>query len=102
MVTPAARPLLVSLIVVLAGCGGSDSGGGGAPAQTWVTDPAPVVATAIPLVDTSMPDHVVGTGTAGSVTAAALQSAMNAGGVIAFDSGGANVTITLTSQLEVP
>ncbi len=52
-------------------------------------------------MDTSSPDHVVGTGTAASCTEDALQSAVSMGGVITFDCGG-DTTITITTTIDVP
>jgi hypothetical protein len=52
-----------------------------------------------PLVDVSTPTAVVGDGTSGSCTAAALQQAASGGGTIVFDCGAAPVTITVTSQI---
>ncbi len=54
------------------------------------------------LVDTSAPDHVVGTGTAASCTFAALQAAVGAGGVITFACGPGVVTIPVTATLDLP
>ena len=52
-------------------------------------------------VDVSHPDHVVGTGTAASCTAQAFTQAVALGGVITFDCGPDQVTITLTSPAKV-
>lgn len=100
-------PLLL-LAFALCGClpddgdEGSSGGGGGSPGASWITDPAPVTGSNLPLADVSSPTHVIGTGSAGSVTLAALQTAMTAGGTIVFNSGGAPVTLHLTAQLNVP
>ena len=53
-------------------------------------------------VDTSAPDHVVGTGTPESCTAAALKAAVSQGGIITFDCGPGLVTIKLTEALTPP
>jgi hypothetical protein len=50
---------------------------------------------------TSNPATVVGTGTAGSCTFSALQSAVATGGVITFNCGSAPATIQITSTLNV-
>ena len=47
----------------------------------------------------SNPTHVIGTGTPGSCTSAALASAVRGGGVITFNCGPSPVTIELTSTL---
>lgn len=52
-------------------------------------------------VDTSDPDHVVGTGTPGSCTSAAVVAAVAQGGVITFDCGSAPVTIAMTATAKV-
>jgi hypothetical protein len=46
--------------------------------------------------------HVVGTGTPESVTAAALQHALESGGYITFDTGGKAVTIPVDATLNLP
>ncbi|MCP4132755.1 MAG: hypothetical protein GY754_17450 [bacterium] len=57
---------------------------------------------AIQAVDVSSPDNTVGSGTSGSCTEAALQTALDAGGTVVFSCGSSPVTITLTSPLIVP
>jgi hypothetical protein len=52
-------------------------------------------------VATSHPDHVIGTGTPGSCTSAAVVTAVAAGGVITFDCGSRPVTITMTATAKV-
>jgi hypothetical protein len=52
--------------------------------------------------DTSRPTTVVGSGTAASCTFTQLKAAVTKGGVITFDCGGAPVTISVTSTLNVP
>jgi hypothetical protein len=52
-------------------------------------------------VNTSHPDHVIGTGTPASCTSAALVKAVAAGGVITFKCGPAPVTITMTGTAKV-
>jgi hypothetical protein len=52
-------------------------------------------------VDTSYPDHVVGTGSPASCTSAKVLAAIAAGGVITFDCGSAPVTITLIATAKI-
>jgi hypothetical protein len=61
--------------------------------------PAAVCEAPIGLVDTSAPDHVVGTGAPASCTHEALAAAVGAGGVIAFDCGPSETTIAVTEAL---
>jgi len=63
--------------------------------------PPAVCAAPLALVDTSTPDHLVGTGTPASCTEAELQAAVTAGGTIRFDCGG-EATIAVTQAIEVP
>lgn len=53
------------------------------------------------LVDTSRPDHVVGTGSPASCTSAAVVAAVAAGGVVTFDCGPAPVTIPMARTAKV-
>jgi hypothetical protein len=53
-------------------------------------------------VDTSHPDHVIGSGTPASCTQAAVVAAVAAGGVITFSCGQNPVTITMTALATVP
>ncbi len=52
-------------------------------------------------VDTSKPDHVVGTGTPASCTSAAFVTAVAKGGIITFNCGPNPVKITLTATAKV-
>lgn len=52
-------------------------------------------------VDTSKPDHVIGTGTPASCTSAAVVKAVAAGGIITFNCGPAPATITMTATAKV-
>ena len=52
-------------------------------------------------VDTSHPDHVIGTGTPAGCTSAAVVQAVAEGGVITFDCGPQPVTITMTATAKV-
>lgn len=63
--------------------------------------PAGTCGAPIAPVDTSHPDHVVGTGTAASCTATALAAAVAMGGVITFRCGG-DVTIAVSRTIDVP
>src|SRR5262245_34240434 len=110
------RKLLLCLALV--GCGGDDGGapaidgGDDAPDGTVITDfgdpgnPSGSCAAGVPsrgqLVDTSTPTAVIGDGTAASCTAADLQAAITAGGVITFDCGPDVATIAVTETLVVP
>jgi hypothetical protein len=88
---------------------GSGTTGGGSTGSTGGTDsdtggPAPGVVCEPPigLVDTSAPDHVVGSGTPESCNEAALRGAVTAGGTITFDCGAQPHTISITQTLELP
>jgi hypothetical protein len=52
-------------------------------------------------VDTSHPNHVIGTGTPASCTSKALVSAVAAGGIITFNCGPSPVTITMAATAKV-
>jgi len=52
-------------------------------------------------VNTSQPDHVIGTGTPASCTSAAVVKAVAEGGVITFRCGPKPVTITMTATAKV-
>jgi hypothetical protein len=52
-------------------------------------------------VDTSHPDHVIGSGTPAGCTSAAVVRAVAAGGVITFDCGPAPVTIPMAATAKV-
>ena len=69
---------------------------GGAPVDGG--DPLPIEAQP---VDTSRPDVVVGTGTPGSCTSAAVVAAVAQGGIITFDCGPDPVTITMQTTAKV-
>lgn len=99
------RTALIGLFagVGLVACGNSgsaddDDDGNGADATVPPPPPPAVCDDPPPLVDTSAPAHVVGDGTAGSCTPAALEAAVAAGGTIAFACGGP-ATITLARAL---
>ena len=97
--------------------GGPDGGGdpngpgldGGAGADTSVSFdgsvpelPAGKCVSPVVLVDVTSPTTVVGTGTPGSCSEAVLRAAVTAGGVITFNCGAAEHTITVTSPLAAP
>jgi hypothetical protein len=97
----------VAAALIIAGCSGDDAPTGpDGPAFDPIDHPEdgppagnpdghiPVPAAAMP-ADVSRPDHVIGTGTPESCTAAAFRTAVAAGGVIVFDGGDEPFTITL-------
>jgi hypothetical protein len=53
------------------------------------------------LEDVSNPDHIIGNGTAESVTAEAFIEAVAQGGTIVFDTGGEQVTLTLDEPAKI-
>jgi hypothetical protein len=82
--------------------------GPGTPAWARAVDPAagnPAGTAAVPpegrAVDTTHPDHVVGTGTPASCTSAAVVAAVALGGIITFDCGPDPVTIAMTATAKV-
>ncbi len=86
-----------------ASSGGGSSAGttgtGGTAGTAGVTGDPPGTCEAPALVDTSSPDHVIGDGTPGSCTAAALQAAADLGGAITFDCGPDPLTIMVSSTV---
>jgi hypothetical protein len=109
--------LVVIAAVVCGACGGGGGGGssttsgasanpdphtdpnaGPAAGYALGSYPVPVAAQA---EDVSSPDHVVGSGTAESCTAAAFIQAVAQGGRIVFNCGADPVTITLSSPAKV-
>ncbi len=85
---------LAGALIVAASC--SSEGGGG---TTFDGGPPPATCDAPDLYDVSSPTTVVGDGTPSSCTAAALQAAADAGGVIVFDCGASPTTITVSSPI---
>ena len=75
---------------------------GGAPLAAGNPDGHAAVPSAGQAVDTSHPDHVIGSGTPASCTSAAVVAAVAAGGVITFNCGPGPVTITMTATATVP
>ncbi len=93
------------LAVALLACGRSSGGDDDAPSD-GSTDapplpPAKCVAP-IELVDVATPTTVVGDGSPGSCDATALATAVSQGGIITFNCGAAEHTITLTAPLAAP
>lgn len=105
---------VVSLLAVVAACGGSskssstvDAGLGGSGSGSGVNgNPDGHCTAGVPAAgnpaDVSHPTTVVGTGTADSCTFAALQTAVAKGGVITFACGAAPLTIPITATLNLP
>ena len=117
-------PLLaMSVVVAITACGGSGGGSdannegssgdgtqtdtstensnSGSSGGTSTVAPQVNCPSAPALVDTSLADTVVGTGSPASCTESALRNAMASGGVIRFDCGADTHTIQLASQLDV-
>jgi Right handed beta helix region len=98
------------LVIVVAACGSHNGGGNGGGGDddgsggSKVPDAGVPAATctAIAPVDVSSPTATVGTGTAASCTAAALQTAATAGGTIVFSCGSAPVTIAVAQTITIP
>ena len=86
------------LLCALASCGGPSGGGADAAGPGDAAVPA-ARCDRPPLYDVSSPTAVVGNGTPGSCTAAALQQAATDGGTILFRCGAAPVTIAIVSQI---
>ncbi len=110
--------ILVAALSALTACGGgggdSDTASGGAGGSGGVGTPGtpvpPGVGTpsgqvSVPAagapVDTSQPDHLIGTGTPASCTGQAVVNAVAQGGKIRFNCGASPVTITLPSTAKV-
>ncbi|MBE7467469.1 MAG: right-handed parallel beta-helix repeat-containing protein [Planctomycetes bacterium] len=87
------RTLCLLLAWTFAAAGALGAGEAGKPPE--------VIERFAPL-DTSRPDHVIGNGTPQSVTLEALQSALQKGGVIVFNTGGQPVTLLVTQPLDMP
>ena len=91
------------LVACGGGAGGSPDGTSGGSADAPVI-PTPASCTVPPegmLVDTSAATNVVGDGSPGSCTEAALRTAVTAGGLIKFSCGPDPVTITVTSPIVI-
>jgi hypothetical protein len=98
------RVRAVFAIAASCGGGGHKPDGGGTTGDGRTVDVAPpmAVCNAPALVDTSSPTATVGDGTAGSCTAAALQTVASAGGTIVFRCGAAPVTIPIAQTIMFP
>ena len=90
----------IVVALVVGGCSG-DGNGGGVDASTPITPPGKTCGAPVSAIDTSTPDHVVGDGTSGSCTQAALATAIAAGGTITFSCGSAAFTIPITTTLQL-
>jgi hypothetical protein len=84
--------------LAIAACGGPSGSAGDAAGPGDGAVPA-ALCDRPALYDVSAPTAMVGDGTPGSCTAAALQQAAAGGGTIVFRCGAAPVTITVTSQI---
>jgi hypothetical protein len=89
----ALRTGLAALFSLLAAA--RDAAGAGRPCGSCFVPPEARA------VDTSNPDHVIGTGTPASCTSAAVVSTIALGGIITFDCGPAPVTIVLTQTAKI-
>jgi hypothetical protein len=85
--------------------GASSTGGASITSGSALTAGNPNGHAAVPAaglaVDTSQPDHVIGTGSPAGCTSAAVVQAVAEGGIITFDCGPAPVTITMTATAKV-
>src|SRR5258708_2795978 len=88
----------VLVLGVCAACGGPTTGGDD---DTPPPPPPEARCDAPALVDTGAPTAVVGDGTPGSCTAAALATAAAGGGIVTFACGPDPVTIPVASQIVV-
>jgi hypothetical protein len=109
---PTLLPAALVLAVHLGCAAGTSSGADGSHPRYVPTDPStgptagnPAGTVAVPSAaladDMSAPDHVVGTGTPESCTAADFISKVAMGGRIAFDCGPNPVTVALTSPARI-
>ena len=83
-----------------AGAGGA-GGGAASSGGTSGTGTASTCSPILTLIDTSAPDHVVGSGTLASCTDAAVRTTLALGGKITFACGGP-ATITVTQTIVLP
>lgn len=86
------------------GSGASGVGGRGAAGSSDSSSARPPALCTSPLglADISKPTTVVGTGTPGSCTEAALRTAVSQGGVITFNCGASAFTLAITQTLTAP
>jgi len=109
-----AARLVVSVVLVQLGCAGNggadrDGGGGGSDGGGNDVDAGPVIepppSCDVPdegkPVDTSVPTTVVGNGSPASCTTAALQNAVDQGGIVTFDCGTDPFTLALTAPIVI-
>jgi len=97
---------IAAVLLAVSACGDSGGGGGRNDGGGGTTDvpplpPAKCVAP-VELVDVSTPTTVIGDGTPTPCTAQALATAVAAGGIITFNCGAAEHTITVTAPLAAP
>src|SRR6185503_7376438 len=87
-------------LALLIACGDDGASTGSSDAGV---DAAMPLATCAPMppVDTQSPEALVGDGSPGSCTEAALKTAVAGGGTVVFNCGAAPVTITVTSQVMI-
>lgn len=99
------RSLALAAAVFASACGGDDSSGQGPDGGSATGDgggpPPQAVCDAPELSDVSAPDAVVGDGSPASCTAAALGSAVQAGGTIVFDCGADPHTIEVDEAIVI-
>ena len=88
-------PVACGLILGLVGAAATAQAGSGRTCGGCVVPPEAQA------VDTSSPDHVVGSGTPASCTSEAFVAAVALGGIITFDCGPDPVTITLSETARV-
>ncbi len=91
--------------LLLPACGGGGGSGGGTAGAPQIPGGLPGTSyPPLPLVDTSSPTHTITllSSATGGPAQTALQNALSAGGVIVFETGGADVTLTLTATLSIP
>jgi hypothetical protein len=84
------------------GGAGGNSGAGGSGGSVSPGRPPALCTSPLSAADTSKPTAVIGTGTPASCTEASLRAAVMQGGVITFDCGAAETTITITQTLVAP
>jgi hypothetical protein len=102
MLPTTAQSLRRALALIAAACLGGGCGGCDDGPTPHVFDP-PLSACEVPAPPAPLPtDAVVGDGTPGSCTEAALRDALAAGGNITFDCGSGNVTIDVGAEVRVP
>jgi hypothetical protein len=91
----------IAVLVALCGCGGGSSSDDASIDANPITPPGTTCGAPVTPVDTTTPDHVVGSGTPGSCTETALAAAIAAGGTITFSCGAAATSIPITTTLQL-